>query len=128
MSLPPPPADLKPRGRGRRFWRAVVAEFDGTNVELELLEEACRELDELDELRAAVARDGATVAGSKGQTRTHPALVELRQGRAELRRLLDALSLPTPQGAGAVEDVVSLTSRRAQRAAHTRWANRGGGG
>lgn len=126
MRAPRPPSDLKARSRGARFWRAVVAEFEPSPVELELLGEACRTLDELDALRRAVATDGPIVTGSRAQPRTHPGLVELRQGRAELRRLLDALSIPVPlAAAGDVEGVVSLASRRAGRAARARWENRG---
>jgi P27 family predicted phage terminase small subunit len=127
--LPAPPSDLAARGRGRRFWKRVVGEWECSPTELELLAEACRTLDELDALRRAVAKQGATVAGSQGQPRAHPALAELRQARGELRRLFDALGIPQPlAGAAPAEDVVSLTSRRAQRAARARWAKRGSSG
>jgi Phage terminase, small subunit len=99
----------------------VLAEWECSPAELELLAEACRTLDELQALRRAVAREGATVKGSQGQRRAHPALTELRLGRGELRRLLDALGLEAAAGAAEGEEVVSLTSRRAQRAARTRW-------
>ncbi len=100
-----------------------MSEYECSPVELELLSEACRSLDELDALRRAVVKDGATVTGSRGQRRTHPALAELRQGRAELRRLLDALGIPAPFAAAADrEHVVSMASRRAQRAARARWS------
>jgi hypothetical protein len=55
----------------------------------------------------------------------HPALGEVGQSLAELRRLLDALNLPDPAGEIDGEHVVSTTSRRAQKAAHMRWAGRG---
>jgi Phage terminase, small subunit len=123
--VPTAPSDLAARGRGRRFWKRIVGEWECSPAELELLSEVCRSLDELDALRRAVVKDGATVAGSRGQRRNHPALAELRQGRAELRRLLDALGTPQPLAAAAGGDgVVSLTSRRAQRAARARWAAR----
>lgn len=89
----------------------------------------CRTLDELEALRRAVAKEGATVAGSRGQRRAHPALSELRLGRGELRRLLDALGIPAPLAAAAAaeaEGVVTLASRRATRAARARWDQRGG--
>jgi phage terminase small subunit len=124
--VPSPPSDLAARGRGRRFWKRVVGEWDCSPAEFELLAEACRTLDELDALRRAVAKQGATVAGSQGQPRAHPALAELRQGRGELRRLLEALGIPAPLAAAAEgQGVVSLTSRRAQRAARARWDRRG---
>lgn len=125
--LPQPPDDLAPPGRGRKFWRQTVAEYELAVHELELLAEACRTMDELDQLRAAVAADGPTVTGSRGQTRVHPAMLELRQGRAELRRLLDALAIPASQAVDGADEgnVASLASRRARRAAHVRWAGRG---
>jgi hypothetical protein len=125
--LPAPPADLAARGRGRRFWQGVVSEYELSASELALLVEACRSLDELDALRRAVKREGYTVKGSEGQRRAHPALAEMRQARGELRRLLDALGIPAPLAdAAGRQGVVSLSSRRAQRAAQARWAQRGG--
>ena len=123
---PSPPADLVARGRGRRFWKSVLAEFELSASEIELLSEACRTLDELDALRIAIATEGTTVPGSTGQPRAHPALGELRQGRGELRRLLDALGIPQPLAAVAEgEGVLSIASRRATRAASARWDRRG---
>lgn len=97
--------------------------------ERELLAEACRTLDELDQLRAALRKDGVTARGSRGQVRTHPALVELRQGRGELRRLLDALEIPEAVDVESTVDAesagaISLDSRRAQKAARARWKGR----
>lgn len=123
---PTAPSDLAARGRGRRFWRQVTTEWELSLPELELLAEACRTIDELDALRRAVKREGTTVKGSLGQRRAHPALTELRLGRGELRRLLDTLAIPEPLAAGAEgPGVVSMASRRAQKAARARWDNRG---
>ena len=120
---PSPPADLVARGRGRRFWKSVLTEFEASPSELELLAEACRTLDEL---RRAVERDGAIVTGSVGQPRRHPALTEARQQRAELRRLLDVLGIPAPLASAAeAEGVVSIATRRATRAVRARWERRG---
>jgi len=118
---PAPPSYLEKQGRGRKFWQRVVGEWECSPAELELLAEACRTLDELQALRRAVAREGATVAGSTGQRRAHPALTELRLGRGELRRLLDALGLEAAVGAEEGGEVVTLASRKAQRAARARW-------
>jgi P27 family predicted phage terminase small subunit len=125
VSTPAPPGYLAKQGRGRKFWQRIVGEWECSPVELELLAEACRTLDELQALRRAVARDGAVVKGSQGQRRSHPALTELRLGRGELRRLLDALGLEAQVDAEG-DDVVSLTSRRAQRAVRTRWERQRG--
>jgi hypothetical protein len=106
---------LKPRGRGRRFWRDVTAGFDPGPDERELLAEACRMLDLLDELRAAVKREGLTAEGSQGQPVSHPLLAELRHTRAELRQLLRQLDLEPEAGE-------SKAARSAREAAEARWA------
>lgn len=64
--LPPPPAGI--RAGGRRLWVAVLTEYDLEEHELALLREACRTVDLLDRLDAAVRADG--VIGPDG--RTHP--------------------------------------------------------
>lgn len=109
------PAGL--RARGRRFWREILAEFELSTSELALFEAVCRTLDVVDSLHAAVRADGVTVAGAAGQTRSHPALVELRQQQVVLGRLLSQLSLPDETG----ETLPSLTETRARRAADARW-------
>lgn len=45
-----------------------------------------------------MARDGLVAIGSRGQTRLHPALAELRQSRALLLKMLDGLKLPQDSG------------------------------
>jgi len=80
-------------------------------------------LDEIDALTAAIARDGVTVPGSAGQTRTHPAINEVRQHRLALGRLLAQLALPDLDGAS----IPKPTSLRASHAARTRWGRRGDG-
>ncbi len=103
--------------RGRAFWRATTAGFDLERGELELLAESCRTLDEIDALTAAIGRDGVTVAGSTGQTRTNPAINEVRQHRLALGRLLAQLALPDADGA----TIRTPTSLRAANAARSRW-------
>lgn len=110
-------------GRGRAFWRATVSGFDLERGELELLAEASRTLDEIDALTAAIGRDGVTVAGSTGQTRTHPAINEVRQHRLALGRLLAQLALPDLDGAS----IPKPTTLRAAHAARSRCGRRGDG-
>jgi hypothetical protein len=88
-----------------------------SEVELELLRECCRLLDECESLRASVQSEGTTVAGSTGQVRVHPALGELRQHRLVVGRLLAQLALPD------VDDTSlrSPAQTRAAKAAATRW-------
>jgi hypothetical protein len=98
----------------------VVEDYDLNVGELELLAELCRTLDELERLRAAVARDGEILIRANGQPRTHPALAELRGARLMLSRLVDQLQLPDPLG----QPTLSIRSQRAKRGAEVRWALR----
>lgn len=121
---PKPPRGLKTRGR--RFWAAIHEVYELSLPERELLHEACRCLDELEQLAQAVRTDGVTVEGSTGQTRTHPALAELRNYRALLGKLLAQLDLPDEEGM----TMLSPEAAKARKAAQTRWRMRqavGGG-
>jgi len=85
-----------PRGLrtpGKQLWASVVGDYDLDQHETALLVEACRTVDVLDQLDAAVRRDGPLVSSPQGQ-RAHPAAVEARQQRIALARLLAALRLP----------------------------------
>ncbi len=113
---PAAPADLG--ARGSRFWRSTVAVFELSEVELELLKECARLLDECEALRKAVDRGGVTVVGSTGQPRVHPALGELRQHRLALGRLLAQLALPDV----ADDKLPSPIQVRGRKAAQSRWA------
>lgn len=113
---PTPPKDLATRGRA--FWSQTLDVFDLSEVEVQLLMECCRLLDECESLREAVDREGTTVLGSTGQVRVHPALGELRQHRLALGRLLAQLDLPDLDG-GALK---TPTQARGSKAAQARWA------
>jgi hypothetical protein len=91
------PAGL--RSPGRRLWSSVVDDFELDEHERAVLLEACRTVDSLDLLDAAVRRDGPIVASPQGE-RAHPALVEARQQKIALARLVAVLRLP----AGAEDD------------------------
>jgi hypothetical protein len=96
-----------PKGAGASglaLWRDVLGKYDLEEHEMALLREAVRTVDDLDGLAAVVAAEGMTV-GSK----VHPALVEARQLRIALARLLGALRLP----AGDEDD--QAVGRRPQR-------------
>jgi hypothetical protein len=101
------------RAPGKRLWASVIDRFDLDEHELALLVEAVRTVDNLDTLDAAVRRDGPLVESPQG-TRAHPALVEARQQRIALARLLAALRLP----AGEVGD--QQLAARPQRRVGTR--------
>ncbi len=91
MKNPRRPTGLK--GPGTAFWRSIVDSFDLESHENALLIEACRTVDALAELDAAIQRDGA-VLGTEDAPRVHPAVIESRLQRVALARLLDALKLP----------------------------------
>ncbi len=81
------------RAAGKRLWASVLDEYELDEHESALLLEACRTVDILGDLAAAVRRDGALVDSPQGW-RAHPAAVEARQQRITLARLLAALRLP----------------------------------
>ncbi len=113
------PTGLGPAGK--RLWREMLAalppgwEFD--QRELALLDQACRQADDVAALERAVKKDGRTVKGSIGQVRLHPAVVELRQGRVVLARLLGELSMPVE----SAEKGTTAAGKRGLRAAKVRW-------
>ena len=107
-STPKPPAGT--RAGGRRLWTSVVKDYDLEEHELALLTEAVRTVDLLDELDAAVRRDGPLVESPQG-TKAHPAAVEARQQRIALARLLAALRMPT----GAEDERPADSLTRPQR-------------
>lgn len=114
----PPRAPKNLQTRGRRFWRATVAEYDLSDAELELLREACTTLDDLDRLAEAIAKDGPMVLGSQGQPVLHPAVTEARGQRLALHRLVSALALPDDDG----KVTPTAVSMAARKAAQARWA------
>ena len=81
-----------PRGtgtEGRRLWRAVLEEYELEEHELALLRQAVHCADLCANLATQVDREGMILGG-----RAHPALVELRQQRILLARLIVALRVP----------------------------------
>ena len=88
---PAAPKDAGPAGK--RLWAAVVDEFVLEEAELLVLREATRTVDELDRLNALARREGLVVKGRYGP-RLHPTVVEQRQLRIALARLVAALRLP----------------------------------
>jgi hypothetical protein len=74
---------------GRRLWRAVLEGFELDEHELTLLRQAVATADLCEDLQAEVDRSGLLVGG-----RTNAALVELRQQRILLARLIVALRVP----------------------------------
>jgi hypothetical protein len=87
------------RAAGKRLWEAVTSTFDLDPPEAALLEEACRTRDLLADLRREIAQNAAVIDSSQGP-RVHPAMVEARQQRLVLAKLLAGLGLPK----GLVDD------------------------
>ncbi|KZF00879.1 terminase [Rhodococcus sp. EPR-157] len=90
------PARKAPTGlkrRGAALWRSMTTAFDLEQHELTTLREVCRTVDAIDALQAVVDRDGVMNESAQG-VRAHPALVELRQQRLALTKLVAALAIP----------------------------------
>lgn len=108
--------------RGAKFWRELHAPAeDGSRLEFDqkealLLLEACRVLDQIADLAAAVEIEGITVRGSMGQTVVHPAVPELRQQQMAFRSLMSSVRLPEDDGAAE-----RFHHERAKAGAEARW-------
>jgi hypothetical protein len=87
MSEPDEPGDLA--DAGRRLWADVTGRFELDEAEAALLLEAARTCDVLAELADEVRRTGPVLDG-----KVSPAVVESRQQRLVLSRLVAALRLP----------------------------------
>lgn len=88
---PEPPAGLGDRGRA--YWRTVLGDFDLDSPDLAVLEQACRLLDRISALDAVVDDEGVMSRSAQGP-RVHPALVESRQARLALVKVVKSLGLP----------------------------------
>ena len=96
---------MRLRAPGRRLWSSVVDEWDLEKFEISLLVQAVTCVDQLD---ALVRKDGPVVESPQGP-KAHPALVESRQQKLVLARLLAALRLPVG------EEGAQQSSARPQR-------------
>jgi hypothetical protein len=77
---------------GRKLWNDLVGKYEFETHEMVLLQGAARTKDDLDALDAVVKKEGVTVGA-----RVHPALVEARQLRIALARLVAALRIPADE-------------------------------
>ena len=103
MSIPAAPRGTGPAGR--RLWRAVLADYELAEHELILLRQAVRVADLCEDLQRRVDDEGPLLGD-----RAHPALVELRQQRILLARLIVALRVPLEDE----EHDARSTARRSQ--------------
>lgn len=97
---PTPPTEL--RASGRTLWKTVMRDFALEDHERMLLRECCRTADSLDRLQTLLDSEGYMSQTSQGP-RVHPALVELRQQRITLARLMTALRIPTGEEEGRTQ-------------------------
>ena len=91
MPVPKTPPGLK--SGGRRLWRAVAEEFELAEHERVVLLEAARTVDSCDALQV-ILDEGGVINSSPQGLRAHPALVELRQQRVTLAKLVASLRIP----------------------------------
>lgn len=113
-----PPVPRGTRVAGRRLWRSVVDVYELEEHELVLLREAVRLVDTLDSLQERADADGVVIEEDR-RLKAHPAIVEARQHRIALARIMAALRLP----AGDEED-----TKRPQRRVGARGVYAMGGG
>ncbi|WP_026548994.1 terminase [Arthrobacter sp. Br18] len=108
------PSGLK--AGGRKLWRSVTDDYELGQHELSILLEAARTLDALDELERIVRDEGVTNVSPQG-VRAHPALVEARQQRVTLAKLVASLRIPledeqeairTPQRRSGVRNISAV--------------------
>jgi hypothetical protein len=98
----------------KQFTDALADGEEYDERETALLDLARRQADDIDALEAQLKLEGASVAGSMGQSRLNPIFAELRQQRLALAKILHDVKLPD-EGLGA-----SKNSQQ-QRAARSRW-------
>lgn len=94
---PKTPPGLK--AGGRKLWTAVTEEFDLGEHEQAVLLQAARTVDALDALQAVIVAEGVTHQSPQG-VRAHPALVEARQQRVTLAKLVASLRIPLDDDQG----------------------------
>ncbi|CAN5787090.1 hypothetical protein BH18ACT2_BH18ACT2_08070 [soil metagenome] len=89
--IPNPPTGTK--AAGRRLWRSIVDRFELEEHEAALLRAAVATVDLIDVLQRDIDKRGPVVESPQG-VKANPAVVEVRQQRLVLARLLAALRLP----------------------------------
>ena len=114
INRPRAPKGLGPAGR--RFWKAILADYDLSAGEVELLRQACRVVNLVDRADEALAADNLVVPGSRGQPVINPLAGETATQRRVLEHLIRSMALPWPG-----EDEGHVRSPAAREAAQQRW-------
>lgn len=122
MKIPPAPADLG--AAAGDLWAAVVGEWELRPDEIPLLTAACRTLDEIETIEAALVDAEPLVEGSRGQVRANPLFGEARQHRLALRQLLGALGIEEAEGEEGKNG--AARSNAGRKLAAARWGGRRG--
>lgn len=116
-----PPAKPVPTPRGLKTagascWRDAVREFTFNSVELKLLRQLAKTLDEIAAMEDDLSEMGTVTMGSKNQPVVNPLLSALVTHRKLADQLVTALALPVDG-----EAVGRKRSASAKRAAEARW-------
>lgn len=85
------PRGLKPDGK--RLWSSVTTDFELDESASAVLAEACYTIDLLAGLRAKLDETPSVIDNAQGP-RMHPLVVEVRQQRLALAKLVASLGLP----------------------------------
>lgn len=91
VEIPPPPAHLSPAAV--QWWTEVTGEYELKPHHLKLLEAAGDAWDRMTTARAAIIKDGITVAGPRGGIVRHPAIDVERDSRNAFLRCVRELDL-----------------------------------
>lgn len=89
--MSPVPRGLK--AGGRRLWTAVTRDFEPDEAGAAQLVQACHTVDLIADLRKEIASSGLKVDSPQG-VRVSPFVVEIRQQRLLLAKLIASLGLP----------------------------------
>lgn len=94
MTIPAAPRPLT--DRSRKLWRAVLGQYELSDAELAVLEQALRSLDRADQAAEVLTKEGLMTVDRYGATRSHPAVdIELRH-RTTFARLIGQLGVKLP--------------------------------
>jgi hypothetical protein len=92
-TTPRPPSALG--ARGKALWKALHVQHPAlTDPERELVLEACKTADHLDQIETYLPTGDPFVMDAKGTMSVHPGFVEARQQANILKQLIAALRLP----------------------------------
>ena len=113
MTQPPPTTPKPPTGltpRAEQLWRDVLADFELSPAQLQLLATACESLSTADRADEVIRVQGMTVVDRYGGTRQHPMLDVALRSRQAFARTMNVLKLdatvqhPTRLGRPAAGD------------------------